>query len=45
MILKMLYLMEQAPNQKDSMIFSVGLVIICLLVLMLLWLPDILKGE
>lgn len=28
---------------NDSIQFSVGLVIVCLLVLILLWLPDVLK--
>ena len=37
--------MPSAPNPKDTMIFSVGLVITCLLVLIMLWLPDILKRE
>lgn len=37
--------MTSAQNPKDTMIFSVGLVIVCLLVLIMLWLPDMLKGE
>jgi hypothetical protein len=50
-MLETLYIMQaQAPtasaqNPKDTMIFSVGLVITCLLVLIMLWLPDMLKGE
>lgn len=50
-MLETLYIM-QAPasatavqDPKDTMIFSVGLVITCLLVLIMLWLPDMLKGE
>ena len=51
-MLKTLYIMQAPPaakqaaqNSKDTMIFSVGLVIICLLILIMLWLPDMLKGE
>lgn len=54
-MLNTLYIMQQAPrppapvesaaSSKDTMIFSVGLVIICLLVLIMLWLPDMLKRE
>jgi hypothetical protein len=36
---------QSAQDSKDTMIFSVGLVIICLLILIMLWLPDMLKGE
>jgi hypothetical protein len=36
---------KSAQDSKDTMIFSVGLVITCLLILMMLWLPDMLKGE
>lgn len=54
-MLKTLYIMQKAPpqpapmpsaqNPKDTMIFSVGLVVTCLLILVMLWLPDMLKGE
>lgn len=54
-MLSTLYIMQQAPRQpapmqpaespKDTTLFSVGLVIICLLVLIMLWLPDMLKRE
>ena len=30
---------------NDSIQFSIGLVIVCLLVLILLWLPDMLRKE
>ncbi|MEG4224713.1 hypothetical protein QUA35_00340 [Microcoleus sp. N9_B2] len=40
-----LYLMQQAPNLGNGTIFSVGLVIACLLLLILLWLPDLLTKE
>jgi hypothetical protein len=49
------YIIQQAPvpaaplssaqNQKYTTIFSVGLVVVSLLMLMALWLPDLLKGE
>ncbi|MEG4801184.1 hypothetical protein QUB63_18625 [Microcoleus sp. ARI1-B5] len=44
-MLKTLYIMQAAQDSKDTMIFSVGLVVICLLILIMLWLPDMLKGE
>ncbi|MEG3859409.1 hypothetical protein [Microcoleus sp. herbarium12] len=40
-----LYLMQQAPDMDNATIFSVGLVIACLLLLILLWLPDLLTKE
>lgn len=42
-MLKLLYIMQQSPEMSNAMQFSAGLVIICLLLLMLLWLPDLLK--
>ncbi|MEG4149364.1 hypothetical protein [Microcoleus sp. Pol12B5] len=39
------YLMQQAPGMGNATIFSVGLVIACLLLLILLWLPDLLTKE
>ncbi|WP_333068464.1 MULTISPECIES: hypothetical protein [unclassified Microcoleus] len=39
------YLMQQAPDMGNTRIFSVGLVIACLLLLILLWLPDLLTKE
>jgi hypothetical protein len=49
------YIIQQAPvpaaplssaqNQKYTTIFSVGLVIISLLLLITFWLPDMLKRE
>jgi hypothetical protein len=48
-MLKILYIMQQAsqeaPEMKEAVKFSVGLVIVCLLVLILLWLPALLKQE
>ncbi|WP_255362926.1 hypothetical protein [Anabaena sp. CA = ATCC 33047] len=38
-----LYLMQESFNLKESVRYSIGLVIVCLLVLILLWLPDTLK--
>ncbi|MEG4007826.1 hypothetical protein QUA41_18890 [Microcoleus sp. Pol11C1] len=40
-----LYLMQQAPAQGNTTIFSVGLIILCLLLLIWLWLPDLLTKE
>ena len=40
-----LYIMQQAFEMSEAIRYSVGLVIVCLLVLVLLWLPDILKKE
>ncbi|MEG4349421.1 hypothetical protein QUA70_12065 [Microcoleus sp. LAD1_D5] len=39
------YLMQPAPDHGKTTIFSVGLVILCLLLLILLWLPDWLTKE
>ncbi|MEG4453398.1 hypothetical protein [Microcoleus sp. N9_A1] len=39
------YLMQQAADMGNATIFSVGLVIACLLLLILLWLPDLLTKE
>ncbi|MEG4394916.1 MULTISPECIES: hypothetical protein [unclassified Microcoleus] len=44
-MLQALYLMQQAPDLGNTTIFSVGLVIACLLLLILLWLPDLLTKE
>jgi len=39
-------LMQQTPKIiQQNIHYSIGLVIVCLLVLILLWLPDLLKGE
>ncbi len=43
--LEPVYLMQQAPDLGNTTIFSVGLVILCLLLLILLWLPDLLTKE
>jgi hypothetical protein len=42
---KILYLMQQTFDLAESVKYSIGLVIICLLILMLLWLPGILKEK
>jgi hypothetical protein len=44
-MLQTLYLMQQVSNTSGTVPFSIGLVIICLLLLMLLWLPDIIKQD
>jgi len=44
-MLQTLYLMQQAPDTSGTVPFSIGLVIICLLLLILLWLPDIIKQD
>jgi hypothetical protein len=43
-MLKALYIMQQSSDMNNTMQFSVGLVVICLILLIMLWLPDILKG-
>ncbi|MDJ0713514.1 MAG: hypothetical protein QNJ54_04760 [Prochloraceae cyanobacterium] len=40
-----LYIMQQTSNMKGAVSYSVGLVVVCLLVLMLLWLPDIIQKD
>lgn len=42
---KALYLLQTSTDMNDAMPFSVGLVVICLMVLLLLWLPDIIKKQ
>lgn len=51
-MLQPLYIMQQAPNtnmtngmSSGAMQFSIALVIVCLLLLLALWLPDLLKKE
>ncbi|MFM7371958.1 MAG: hypothetical protein ACKO2Z_30050 [Sphaerospermopsis kisseleviana] len=38
-----LYLIQQSFDLKEAFRYSVGLVVVCLLMLILLWLPDILR--
>ena len=39
-------LMQQNINNiRTNIYYSIGLVIVCLLILILLWLPDLLKGK
>jgi hypothetical protein len=45
LMLQTLYLMQQAPDTSGAVPYSIGLVIVCLLLLILLWLPDILKQD
>ncbi|VEP14711.1 conserved hypothetical protein [Hyella patelloides LEGE 07179] len=40
-----LYLMQQALEQENAVGYSVGLVIVCLVLLMLLWLPDVITKD
>jgi len=40
-----LHLMQQSFDLTEAVRYSIGLVIVCLLVLILLWLPDILKQK
>lgn len=40
---KALYIMQQSPDMSNTMQFTVGLVVVCLVLLILLWLPGILK--
>ncbi len=35
----------QASNSNKDIYYSIGLVIVCLLILVLLWLPDMLGGR
>jgi hypothetical protein len=44
-MLQTLYLIQQAPDTSGAVPYSIGLVIVCLLFLILLWLPDILKQD
>jgi preprotein translocase subunit SecE len=40
-----LYLIEQSFDLKEAVRYSIGLVVVCLVMLILLWLPDILKEK
>jgi hypothetical protein len=40
-----LYIFQQTPNQSPNIPYTIGLVIVCLLMLVLLWLPDFLKKD
>ncbi len=42
-MLKPLYIMQQSSDMDNTMQFSVGLVVVCLILLILLWLTDIIK--
>ena len=44
-MLSNLYLIQQNFAMGEAVRYSVGLVIICFLLLMMLWLPDILKED
>lgn len=43
-MLKTIYFMQQAPDMNGTTQFSIGLAVVCLVLLILLWLPGILKG-
>lgn len=38
-----LYLIQQSFSLKEPVSYSVGLVVVCLILLLALWLPDILS--
>ena len=40
-----LYFIQQNFSLKESVNYSVGLVVICLVILLALWLPDILTKD
>jgi hypothetical protein len=44
-MLNTLYLMQETFDLAEATKYSIGLVIICLVVLMVLWLPGILKEK
>jgi hypothetical protein len=44
-MLTTLHLLQQSFDLKDAFRYSAGLVVVCLLMLILLWLPDILKEK
>lgn len=44
-MLQGLYVMQQTFDPKEAIRYSVGLTIVCLLILVLLWLPDFLKKD
>lgn len=39
------YLIQQSFDVGEATKYSIGLVVVCLLILILLWLPDILKEK
>lgn len=39
------YLMQQSFDLKEAFRYSIGLVVVCLVMLVLLWLPDILQEK
>lgn len=39
------FLQQNVNNISKNIHYSIGLVVICLLILILLWLPDLLKGK
>lgn len=40
-----LYFIQQVFDLKEAVNYSIGLVVVCLLMLILLWLPDILQEK
>jgi hypothetical protein len=39
------YLIQQSFDMQEAVKYSIGLVVVCLVMLILLWLPDILKEK
>lgn len=44
-MLNTLYLIQQTFDMQEAVRYSIGLVVVCLVILLLLWLPDILKEK
>ncbi len=44
-MLKTLYLMQQTFDLAEAVKYSIGLVTVCLVILLILWLPGILKQK
>ena len=40
-----IFIQQNVKIPTSDIHYSIGLVVVCLLVLILLWLPDLLKGE
>ncbi len=44
-MLKPLYLLQQTFDVQEAIRYSVGLTLVCLTLLLLLWLPDVLRKD
>jgi hypothetical protein len=44
-MLKIIYLMQQPFDLGEAVKYSIGLVLVCLIILLVLWLPGILKEK